>query len=173
MGSQKNCLKWMRKKYLSTDEKKKLIKHSIDFDTQGVLSTDQDPKQHSSSSKNILKYSMSDVRSKREDVDGSYSHRFTLDRWKNSGTEVGITFCSTNVMEVKHLRKTIRKCMKKVGASSSKKNRRNENEAFSEVDSNNDVGSDISGNFSRASKSSIASQSKNSMRSRKHRRRRL
>ena len=51
--------------------------------------------------------------------------------------------------------------MKKVDASSSKKNRRNENEAFSEVDSNNDVGSDISGNFSRASKSSIGSQSKN------------
>lgn len=75
-ASKKDCLKWMKKKHLANDEKKKLIKHAIDFDTMGVFkgkSKDQISKPLSPTSANIMKYNMTDVRSKRESVDGSFS----------------------------------------------------------------------------------------------------
>jgi len=72
-GSKKDCLRWMRKKYLSVDEKKKLIKHSIDFDTMGTLTGDQSAKDPTDVSTSITTFCMTDVRSKREEVDGSYS----------------------------------------------------------------------------------------------------
>ena len=49
------------------------------------------------------------------------SHRFTVDRWKSIGTNVEMMFCSSQVIEIKSLRKAIRKCLKKVSSAASKK----------------------------------------------------
>lgn len=72
--SVQDASKWMNSKFLPFDEKKKLIKYSLDFDTMGVL------KKKRSSSKlspapieniRVMKYDMTDVHTKRSKLDGS------------------------------------------------------------------------------------------------------
>lgn len=154
--SRSDCNRWMRKPSLSPDAKKKLIKHSIDFDAMGSLIENQNCKSNATHSTKVMTYSMTDVRSKKLDVDGSYSHRFNVDRLKNSGSNVEMVFCSTQVVEVKQLRKTIRKCLKKVTTALSQKNLSDQSNGKAQVeyddnDSSVNNGSDISGRLSASS----------------------
>jgi len=85
-----------------------------------------------------------------------HRHRFAVERVKNSGSSTDIHFCSTDVMEVKQLRKVIRKCLKKVTASLPKKSSEaNETNSDNEAASNN--GSEISGAYSKTSNISFDS----------------
>ena len=58
-----DSMKWMNAKFLSHDEKKKIIKLSIDFDTMGSLTP--------SPSLRVMKLNMMDVTTKRSKLDGS------------------------------------------------------------------------------------------------------
>lgn len=121
--SLKDSQKWMDSKYLSKDEKKKLVKFSINVDLTGKYITSGGSKNREGlSCAKSGKYCISDVKTKRSTVDGSYTHRFQVERWRNSGTSVEAGFCSSDVLEVKMMRKALRKCLKKALLSTTKKN---------------------------------------------------
>lgn len=108
-GSVRESQTWMENKYLPNDKKKKLLKLAIDFGNIG---------NGSGKSRDI-----SEVRTKQSYVDGSITHRFEIERLKHDGkSKVHSVFCSADVMEVKLMRKAIRKCMKKAQQPSKKKN---------------------------------------------------
>ena len=72
-SSKTDCLKWMKQRYLPQDEKKALIKHHINFDPMGILAEKDAQQLLLSNTSNVTKFDMSEVRSKRESVDGSYT----------------------------------------------------------------------------------------------------
>lgn len=135
----------------------------------------------------MTKYKMTDVRAKREDVDNSYSYRFAVDRWRCNGTSVEMMFRSSQVLEIKQLRKAIRKCLKKIAAQEAKQESKNDRShqihPSHSRDSYDDAESDISEKMSKLSSTSFDSinshngegysKGKISSRTRKHRHRRF
>lgn len=137
--------KWMNAKYLRNNEKKLLIKYSIDFDLMGFLKGNGDKSEGvNQSPPSVKKFVMADVRTKRTKIDGSIRHQFLVEKWSRVGTRVEVAFASSDVMEVKNIRKALRKCIKKV-SNRNKNGRRSCEDEGTDASVLNSVLSDATG----------------------------